>query len=212
MDHLDGTFEGHREHGGYVIYWMHNDHFQVRSGWEGQGMGITTNLLQASRAIHEEAEALLYQLHEFDFYLDVYGVFPFLRSLSHNARQNISCLTMYVHDNSRTWIGALAPSASARFSFTCAYIAQNVRLREFAFYTEQWPSEDFRNLSWIQDMAQIKGIQKLTYYEAKHLWRKAVGTLGIIDQDPFTAGVSVRNQKLLSNLYSEMLASSCTRT
>ena len=213
MDFSVRTLEWRRENTGNVIYEWEDDRFQIRSGWKGQGMGITTNLLQTSRAIHEEAEALLYQLHEFDFYLDVFCVVPFLRSISHNARQNISCLTMYVHDDSADWDGALGLSYPSRFSFTCAYIAQNVRLREFAFYTVWKPSEDFRRIAWIQDLTQIKGIQQLTYYDAKFLWRKAVGALGVVDQDhPFTAGVSMRNQELLLKLYSEMMASPSTPT
>ena len=146
---------------------------KFRSARVGQGMGIDTAILRTSRAVHEEAEALLYQLHEFDFYIDIFAVVPFLRSISHNARQNISCITMYLQYLGGERIGRPGPLGGhvlckenlTDWAPVCSYIAQNVCLREFAFNMQHEAPEDFQQCSWVLAMAQIKGLQKLTYYE-----------------------------------------------
>lgn len=208
--------------------------FRVRSARVGCGKGINTAILRSSRALHEEAEPFLYQLHEFDFSVDVFGVVSFLRSVSHNARQNISCLTMYLNMYLNEDIADSPHSselkATSRFNLlhwglTCSYVAQNVRLRELAFELSEEASDNFRHLSWVQDMAQIKGLRKLTFYEytvgSCHWWcensgpehknRQACEKLGREDKDRTTTGISVRNRALLAYLESEMLASANTR-
>lgn len=50
----------------------------IRSTRQGRGMGINTAILRASHTVHAEAEALLYQLHEFEFKHQFFGVISFL--------------------------------------------------------------------------------------------------------------------------------------
>lgn len=220
-----------------------NPILRFRSGSIGQGMGISVAILRTSRTIHEEAEAILYQLHEFDFEDEVFAVAPFFRSISHNARQNISCITMHVHDFLGNRITGGNPDGRAdanprdnkqHWGPACSYIAQNVRLRELAFHiniTEMasltnrstgspWefyecePPKDFQNLSWVQDMTQIKDLWSLTYYNEVHdhdsIEERA--ELGPEDQDRLTTGVSAPKQELLSYLKSQMLTSPATGT
>ncbi len=197
-----------------------NPSLNFRSARVGRGLGINTAILRTSHATHKEAEAILYQLHEFDFYIGVFAVVPFLRSISHNARQNISCLTMYLHylsENMDGHLGPLGVQALFRENLTdwspaCAYIAQNVRLREFAFHMQFEARKEFQHLPWVQAMAQIKGLWKLTYYNCNDAYyTEAHAKLGAEDQDRLTTGISVRNQALLSYLRSQILASTTTR-
>ena len=182
-------------------------------------MGINTAILRTSRAVHEEAEDSLYQLHEFDSLVGIFAVIPFLRSISLNARQNMSCHTMYLQDffgeriepPSLLGIHALFNENLTDWALVCSYIAQNVRLCEFAFNMQHEAPEDFQQCSWVRAMAQIKGLQKLTCYECnQEPWRDALARLGPEEQDRITTGISVRNQALLSYLRPQMLAPAAT--
>lgn len=172
-------------------------------------MGINTAILRTSRALHKEAEAFLYQLHEFDFHNDVFGVIPFLQSLSHHARHNISCITMYLTHADVLRVGDLLYLTRPNifeWGLACSYIAQNARLREFAFHLQSGAPEGFQNLSWVQDTAQIKGLRKLTYYECKdYRCEDRLDHLRTEDGDRLTTGISDRNQALLTYLRSQML-------
>lgn len=213
-------FDSHRIHEGEPWYgdkthphWQ-NPRSHFRSVRIAEGMGINTAILRTSHALHEEAEPFLYQSHEFDFYVDVFGVVPFFRSLSHIARQNIRCLTIHLHHKNGTLNGPNSPLglvATSRYNLldwgpACAYIAQNVRLREIMFHTEEEAPEDFQQLSWVQDLTRIKGLRKLTYYELKKpVSLENIDKMGPEDYDRLTTGISVRNQALVTYLKSQML-------
>lgn len=229
---LDDDLDRYRKYGGAPWYgdrfhphWQ-KPSFKIRSERVGFGMGISTAILRTSRSVHEEAESCLYQLHEFDFSTGVFGVVPFLRSISHSARQNISCLAMFLY-NMNLDIGDTSEPMSTEQTMmynmlynvfdwgpTCSYIAKNVRLREFAFGLLWEAPKDFRQLSWVQDMAQIKGLRTLTYdghtggvyhefCEKSDLQYKGCEACEKLGPD---------SQALLAYLESEMLASAATRT
>lgn len=176
-------------------------------------MWINTAILRTSKAIHDEAENFLYQLHEFDFTHDVSRVVPFLQSLSDEARQNVSRLTVHLINAYVISVGPpgqprLGGSAIVRantpdWGQACSYIAHNVRLRELAFRLESEVSEDFQSLPWVQNMVQIKGLRMLTYYE--RYWQGQREHWRISDEDRSTTDTSDRNQALLSYLRSHML-------
>ena len=193
---------------------------RCRSAKIGYGLGIDTAILRTSRALHEEAETFLYQLHEFDFSSDVFAIIPFLRCLSHNARQNISCLTVYLllsevicaRPQGPWGLTYLGRPNTLDWGLACSYIACHVRLREFAFHIEGETPEDFQHLRWVQDMVQIKRLQKLTYYEHKNInWQEELDFLRTEDEDRLTTGISDQNQALLSYLRSQMLEAPPTR-
>lgn len=193
---------------------------KCRSAKIGTGMGINTAILRTSRALYEEAETFLYQLHEFDFQNDIFSVVTFLRSLSHNARQNLLCLTMYLLPLQVIHVerpGSLSLSYLGRpnvldWGLACSYIRCHVRLREFAFHIESETPEDFQHLCWVQDMVQIKGLQKLTYYERKNKnWLEEFDHLRTENEDRLTTGISDRTQALLLYLGSQMLEAPTTR-
>ena len=187
---------------------------RCRSAKIGYGMGINTAILRTSRALHEEAETFLYRLHEFDFSNDVFGVVPFLGTLSHNARQNLSCLTMYLLPSN--CISGLGVSFFCRpnildWGLACSYIGSHLRLRHFAFNIAGEAPEDFQHLRWVQGMLQITGLEKLTYYEHKIKNWHDKDCLRTEDEDRVTTGISDRKEALLSYLRSQMLQASATR-
>ena len=193
---------------------LQNLRVKYRSAKIGYGMGISTAILRTSRALHKEAETFLYRLHELDFHAEISVVIPFLRSLSNNARQNISCLTMDLVNTACTrpgrFIGLCRPNLFD-WGLVCSYIGCHVRLREFAFHIESEAPEDFQDLGWIHDMVQIKGLQKLTYYERKEKnGYEELEYLGREDEDRLTTVVSDKIQGLLSYLRPRMLKAPTT--
>ena len=68
--------------------------------------------------------------------------------------------------------------------------------------------DEFQHLSWVQDMVQIKGRRKLTYYPTgNEFCLEEAATLGPEDKDRRTTGVRGRHGALMSCLRWQMLES-----
>ena len=109
-------------------------------------MDIHPAILLSNRKIHEEADAIFYQSHDFDFNRNVVGAVPFLRNLSPTAGHNIKCITMKLVVLSGEDGGTFFGTRSTRFTGTKAVGAKLVPVLRRMYDCKIWPSVFMRRL------------------------------------------------------------------
>ena len=138
---------------------------------------ITIGLLRTSRHIYNEALAVLYQSHVFDFGIDVHNMAPFFDQISSAGRQHVHRIHMellrygtidgavrsvpgiyrnYRKDNCQDWSSA------------CAYIASHLQVKELSFNINCIIHHEFQRISWVRDLAQIHGLQAVYHEDSPH--------------------------------------------
>ena len=204
------------------FFWSNPD-LRILSGWrtrEGDyevsgGLGIELGILCANRAIHREAEPVLYQMHDFDFNENLQLVAPFLETMSDVARRNIRFValalpTSYVGHTGR-YRGINFPSDKDSVCLTswdaaCSYLARHMHLRTLAIDIETTVTADFEEQPWVKNLIQITGLQKLSI-SYKLAASTPLATIPPISREQ-REKIRIRKRELFAYLKSTMLAKS----
>ncbi|KAF6232966.1 hypothetical protein HO173_008929 [Letharia columbiana] len=146
---------------------------------KGESREINLGILAASRQTHDEAIAVLYQFRNFDFGLSINGVVPFLLSLSQHARENLSGITMDLHNKWKP-CRHRGPDNQADWSKACIYIGENVNLKTLSVSINVKVDAGFRDLKWVKDLVKIKNLRYLTLQVIQH---HSIGPVPVIASD-----------------------------
>ena len=143
---------------------------------KGESKDIDVSLLIANKSVNREALPILYQSRTFDFTTNVWVVMPFLSSLSAEARHHLKGISMELHtkrepdyccggynkcygkglDNQRAWNKA------------CVYIGQSVKVKELTVTVNVKIPAEFKSLSWVKALVNIKSLKHLTLQADQH--------------------------------------------
>lgn len=145
------------------------------------GKDITTGLLLVSKDVYAETVPRLYHGRTFDFGIDVFGIVPFLRQMTPLARQHVREIHMEFYtlpthrpqgpNNQRHWH---VRENAQDWTEACAYIADHLQLKKLSINVDMKfskptdPPVDLRQLHWVQDLVQIRELQRLSHYVSPH--------------------------------------------
>lgn len=142
---------------------------------------IDAAILRTCQQIHDEAEPMLYRLHDFDFGTNTSSILSFLHTISDRARHNIRCIGMAFVAWSHVGgsLSRLMMQNYQNWSIACSYIAENLRLHELVFDLDI-PTQvsGFEQWDCIQDLLKIRNLKRLTqqplYGEMSRQWYRAL--------------------------------------
>ena len=132
----------------------------VEAGKNEFGIDIDSALLLTNRQIFDEAEPILYQTRFIQIGVYLHKGFEFLESLSPRARRNIRA----VYISLPYWcICGLGIDHNLQYwSKLCAYISQNLQLRDLAFnVSEKAVPASFADEAWVKDLIKIRELKRL---------------------------------------------------
>lgn len=149
---------------------------------------IDAAILRTCQQIHNEAEPVLYRLHDFGFGTSTPTIVSFFETISDRARRNIRCIGMAfvawsdVGEN----LGRLMMQNHRNWSFACSYIAGNLHLDELVLGIDI-PAQfsGFEQLECIRDLLQITNLKRLRQQPlhaemSHHLYRAMIDGAVII--------------------------------
>ena len=157
------------------VSYNRNKSFQYKFATQhkGESKDINVSLLATNRLVNHEATSVLYQMHTFDFEMNVRSVVPFMLNLSDETRQNLRGIWMELHNSHEPdhccggiWGGG--SDNQAAWMKTCSFIAENVKMRELNLTINVKISANFKSLKWVQALTQIEGLQRLTLQAKQH--------------------------------------------
>lgn len=125
------------------------------------GLDITPALLRLNKRICAEAPPVLYQLHTFDFGVDVFNIKPFFSQISPTARQNVHGIHMELLRHGTDPPLRIVPGRRAisdtgdAWSDACKYIASDLRVKEISFNINFAIHRDFQRFRWVDGLAEI---------------------------------------------------------
>ena len=144
---------------------------------KGESMNIDVGLLAANRLLNNEAIAVLYRFRTFDFKTNVGAIAAFFRRGSEQARQNLRGIAMEFYDKEeldyccdlrQNHVWGKGSGNQAAWSKACAYIMNNVKVRELNLTINVKVSAEFKSLKWVKDLVKIKGLKFLTLKVNQH--------------------------------------------
>lgn len=144
-------------------------------------MEIDAAILRTCQQIHDEAEPMLYRLHDFDFGTNTSSIVSSLHTISDRARQNIRCVGMafVAWSHVEGSLSRLMMQNYQNWSFACSYIAENLRLHELVFDLDI-PTQfsGFEQWGCIQDLLRIRNLKRLTpqplYGDTSRQWYRVL--------------------------------------
>ena len=144
--------------------------FRFEGQQKGEAKEIYASLLATNRLVYNEAVPMLYRLHTFNFMTNVRNVEPFLRSLPEEARQNLHGIAMELHylwEHVHCCSGAnkyhrSGPDNQAAWGRACAYVAENVNVKELTLTINVKVQAAFKSLRWVKALVKIKSLRHLT--------------------------------------------------
>lgn len=131
-------------------------------GGSAFGKDITTALLRTNKRIYDEALPVLYQIHTFDFGIEVLNIEPFFSKTSFAARQNVHGIHMELlrYGTDTPLREALVRPAiidnGSAWNNACTYIASDLRVREISFNINFAIPQDFQRFRWVMNLAQVR--------------------------------------------------------